>query len=422
MADLTAFEDKHVFIVGAGREGKSVQRLFLASGHQRIHLLDQQDGDNYLAPIFEVPEKNRVVIKSSGVPPDNLGTTYITPTTFFFDLIKPMGATVVGITGTKGKSTTASMIAHVLSKSGVNYVFGGNIGIPMTDLLPEITTETIVVLELSSFMLLELRASPHIAVITNFFSDHLDFHGSRERYLDAKLNIVRFQSACDFYVRFSDEGEIEKLAKVFAGAEITSGRSLNVDLPQVVGEHNRALASLAVETLKLLGVSADSSVDALSSYKPLPHRLEYVRTVDNLHFVNDSIASQQDAAALGVRVVHKHYERLVGLIVGGLDRGDSVEALVRAIIEVRPQRIACLSSTGVRIRNLLPPGYECRLFEEEELELAIRWIIEENSSAHGAVLLSPGAPCYLLGERRVSTRWENFEARGAEFREIIQRL
>src|SRR3989344_1910169 len=220
---------KTVCILGFGREGRAMlQALEEMAPEAEVTIADAdpalaadagkhgvQMGSHWLQDL----DTFDVVIKSPGIPPSALAginRPYATATQVFFDSIAQSGTTVVGVTGSKGKSTTASLIHHILQtgngKPETRNILIGNIGEPAIAHLADAAKGTIFVMELSSYQLMDLTVSPHIAVITSFFPEHLDYHGSLEAYAEAKKNIVRFQGEEDIVV-FAAEGHAAEIAK-----------------------------------------------------------------------------------------------------------------------------------------------------------------------------------------------------------------
>jgi len=412
-------------MVGAGREGRSFQAFCerFQLGHKSLTVVDQLSGQSYLEPVLQVPVSDRIIVKSSGVPPIAIPAVYTTPTVLFFEIARQCQARIVGVTGTKGKSTTTALIHAMLLEEGIEHDFGGNIGIPMLDLIDQIKPGRIAILELSSFMLHELRISPNLSVITNILVDHLDMHGSMQNYHEAKRNIVRFQGASDFAVCL-DSCSIVKEWINLTPAQLRTVSNLvwqSTKAPTLLGSHNQQLAALAREAANILGVSTAAMDRVLGSFRPLPHRLEFVGKRRGIIYINDSIASQPDAAIAGILAVQERFGGVGGLIVGGVDRGNDLGPLAQAIVAASPKAVALIGDTAdlllERIREpLLPRCAE----KKSSMGDAVAWL-EENCSAGDVILLAPGCPSYSLsGGRRSNSAWKNYEERGQAFRAAAQ--
>ncbi|PZS10317.1 MAG: UDP-N-acetylmuramoyl-L-alanine--D-glutamate ligase, partial [Chloroflexi bacterium] len=217
-------------------------------------------------------------------------------TTLFFDLCP---GKIVGVTGSSGKTTTSGLIFQILSESGKDAVIGGNIGDPMLDLLPSIGSATLVVLELSSFQLLLLRRSPHVAVVTNITPNHLDRHGTLDAYTAAKRHVVEHQNSEDYAVLNSDDPRVRSFSKhtsasvAWFGTRATNGAALRhntvvfsegrqetpvipaPDIP-LLGKHNVENVMAAVTCCRILDVATAAMAEGIRSYRPAPHRLQIV--------------------------------------------------------------------------------------------------------------------------------------------------
>jgi len=217
---MISFKDKKIAVIGAGIEGLASEKFFKAHGAE-VTLLDQKDGKEYLDNL----EKFDLVVRSPGVKPillKHLDKSKITSQTKIFFELCP--CKIIGVTGTKGKGTTASLIYEMLKKQGLDVYLGGNIGNPPLDFLDKLKKDSIAVLELSSFQLQDLDKSPHIAVVLMVTSEHLDYHKDTTEYVNAKRNILRFQSKDDFAIVNKDypasnesdiytEGQIYKVSR-----------------------------------------------------------------------------------------------------------------------------------------------------------------------------------------------------------------
>ncbi|HWJ51646.1 MAG TPA: UDP-N-acetylmuramoyl-L-alanine--D-glutamate ligase, partial [Solirubrobacteraceae bacterium] len=268
------------------------------------------------------------------------------------------GEGVIGVTGTKGKSTTAALIAHIASAAGRTVQLAGNIGVPALDLLDEDVAEVTVV-ELSSYQLADLGTGPEVAVITNLFREHTDWHGSEDAYRADKLRILGLPG-----VRVAVVGEREeRIARahpdievevfgvvggwepadggVFLGGEL---KLAGADLP-LHGEHNALNLCAALMALEALGVELPDLPRALVDFRPLAHRLETVLERNGVTWVDDSISTTPESA---LAALASFPGRDVVLIGGGQDRGQDYAALGRALAE-RGVTVIGVPSTGSRL-------------------------------------------------------------------------
>ena len=316
---------------------------------------------------------------------------------------------IIGVTGTKGKSTTTAMLEAVLSPHFKTWA-GGNIGRSLLFDLPSIRPDDVVVLELSSYMLAHLaplRWSPHVAVVTMISADHLDWHGGVDNYLDAKRNILRFQNSTDFAVL----AESSELARSTPASIVRYGLENRrpFELP-VPGVHNQLNAQAAfAAAAACLGVSWDHAQAALKDFRALPHRLELVHESAGVHYVNDSIATIPDAA---VAALWSFPARKVIQIVGGRLKDAPVSDLCAALAE-RAKAVLCIGETGPDIADTITRSVDApaSVYLCHDLPTAVR--VAKAVAAHGdVVLLSTGCKSY--------DQFAHFEERGDAFRKLVR--
>lgn len=314
---------------------------------------------------------------------------------------------IVGVTGTKGKSTTTALLGRMLATTFTTHV-GGNIGKPLLLDLDAIAPDDVVVLELSSFMLEYLRDlqwSPHVAVVTMLSADHLDWHGSAEAYLDAKRLIVRHQKPGDVAVLAEGGEHTEELRRLTRGRVVTfstDGRPFELNVP---GWHNQFNCQAAWTAARELGVTFDAAQRAVREFPGLPHRLHLVHEAGGVRWFDDSIATIPQAA---VAALDSFPPRTVLQIVGGSDKGLDFSGLAAALRE-RAKAVFCIGTTGPRIAALIAAGagpdgapvHECG-----DLAAAVR-LAKSAAAAGDVVLLSTGCASY--------DQFANFEQRGDLF-------
>src|SRR3989344_6819930 len=313
---LEKFKDKKVLILGFAREGKSTSGVFKKYlPNQRIDIADKNINKNYLKNL----NRYDVVFKSPGIPnklkeikiAKEKGVIFTSQTKIFLELFNSQ---TIGITGTKGKSTTSSLIYHILKFAGKKVTLLGNIGKPIFDYLNNVNDDQIFVVELSSHQLSDITVSPRIAVLLNIFPEHLDYYEDFDDYKKAKENIFKFQKPTDIYI--SDE-------------DIN-----NFHLPKIktnlIGLHNihNIKASFLV-SLKL-DVSQDDIIKAISTFEPLVDRLERVREINGIKFVVDGLATIPEASLAGI---DSFINKSITLILGGFDRGVSFASFGKELIK-----------------------------------------------------------------------------------------
>jgi UDP-N-acetylmuramoylalanine--D-glutamate ligase len=329
-------------------------------------------------------------------------------------------AKVVGVTGTKGKSTTTALLGRMLEGSGFGVQgsarkvwVGGNIGKSLLGDLERIGPDDLVVLELSSFMLEYLREakwSPHVAVVTMLAVDHVDWHGSAEAYIEAKKGIVKFQTEKDWAVLGAEVERAKEFALETRGKVLwfnASGRRFDLRVP---GEHNQFNAQAAFAAASILGVTWEEAQRAVADFGGLPHRLELVHERNGVRYFNDSIATIPEAAVAALRAFEP---RTVVQIVGGASKGSDFGAMCQALNE-RAKAVLCIGQTGVEIEALLrtnagPRGRAVHNCETLEAAMARA---KEIARQGDVVLLSTGCASY--------GQFVNFEERGQRFAKLAR--
>jgi len=277
------FAGKKICILGFGREGRAMADaltnhakgcvITIADKNEKMVVpkeFAQQTGEGWLSNL----ETFDVVIKSPGIPPlpaiTRLGEKTTTSTQIFLDSVKDSGAIVIGVTGSKGKSTTSTLIHTILKHAGVDSHLIGNIGEPAISHLQEAKSNTIFVHEMSSYQLMDLTSSPDIAVITAFFPEHLDYHGSLEAYLEAKKHITRFQTKNNTVIFNAESAEAKDIAAESKGTKFSyTIKDSPVDLDEILlkGKHNLGNIAAAYKVCKLLDVHDEFLVKSSRSLK-----------------------------------------------------------------------------------------------------------------------------------------------------------
>lgn len=322
----------------------------------------------------------------------------------------------IGITGTKGKSTTTAMLGKMLAPHFKTWV-GGNIGASLLADLRNIKPDDVVVLELSSFMLEYLRPerfSPHIAVVTMITADHLDWHGQVEAYVDAKRNIVRFQKPTDFAIlpatTIPNAGAdaIESLARLTPAKII---RFADTDAPfalNVPGPHNQLNAQAAFAAAVCLGITRDQAQHALTDFAALPHRLQLVHEANGIRWIDDSIATGPDAA---IAALNSFPPNTVIQIVGGKDKTLDMTPLAAALAR-RAKTTICQGATGPQIAALIrQAAARADVREAADLGSAIK-LARTIARPGDVVLLSPGYASF--------DQHANYQARGQAFARLAR--
>ncbi len=417
IADLA---DRRVAIWGFGREGHAVvsalrqrlptQALTLFCSAAEVDAarafdaaLDIVTGE----PDAAVLGQFDLVVKSPGISaykPAVLaaqaqGTQFTSGTALWFG--ENPQARVIAVTGTKGKSTTSAMIAHLARSLSVRTALAGNIGLPLLELLDQCAE--LWVIELSSFQTGE--AGPlELGVVTSLYEEHLDWHGSRERYVADKLKLA--DAARTLLVNGLQANLLQRTGAhpqrlLFGQAEgwhvaddvICQGTQRVFPVTQLAapGLHNALNACAALAALEAIGLDALAAAPSLASFRPLPHRLQPLGEHDGRHWVNDSISTTPLATLAALESLHG---RTVTVLVGGHDRGLDWTPFVEAMRTASAHAVVCMGSNGARIETALrAAGVGCPVLLVDDLASAVE-AARRRTPAHGVILLSPGAPSF----------------------------
>jgi len=383
-----------------------------------------------------------LIIKNPGVPPDSpyiaraleRGARVETDIGIFLDQTASRSRVIIGVTGTKGKSTTASLIHAILCMQG-HTLIGGNITVSVLDLLDQVREDTTVVLELSSFQLGDMREkgySPQVAVFTNFLDDHLNYYSDREKYFEDKRIIYCYQKRGDLLV-LNRENQVYSMVSANEGVRSVSfgmgtnfqgdgayldgnrimfrksGQSMRImstESIQIPGKHNLYNVLAAVSTVLAMGVDTRMVKEGITNFKGLPHRLEHVATRGGVKFINDSAATTPDAAVQGVSSLGGP----VTLIAGGADKGLGLGSFVDTM-NGKVEHLVLLEGSGTQ--RLLQQDLKVPYTLFDNLEDAVRHAFKI-SAPGSAVLLSPGFASFGM--------FKNEFDRGDRFRDLVLRI
>lgn len=423
------FANKNVVIWGYGREGQATYRFIRRLlPEQNLTIVESKAG-----PSLEKAKADTIhtsclceadvnlnsfdlILKSPGIViPDCIDVSKITGEAELF--IKHYRDHIVGITGTKGKSTTTSLVAELL-KEKYQVCLVGNIGIPCFEAIDEMEARAYAALELSCHQLEICRYSPKYAVFLNLYEEHLDHYGTMEKYGLAKSHIFTNQIQGDTVIMHEEMKDFIKLSlntPYLIGKDITAhgttlcipGHQLDASSAKLIGEHNYRNLAVAYFIANKLGVSDESVKKAIASFRPLAHRLEELGEYKGIRFINDSISTIGQSCIQALESI----ENVDTVLVGGMDRGieyDEVEDYLHARKDVH---VIFMYATGKRIysemeqKGLLRPG----LYQVENLEEAVA-LARKLTRPHHACVLSPAASSY--------DHFKNFEHRGDVFRKL----
>ena len=352
-------------------------------------------------------------------------------------LMKLTPATIIGVTGSDGKTTTTSLIYSILKNAGYNTYLGGNIGIPLFTKLNEMKPNDIVVLELSSFQLMGMDVSPHIGVITNITPNHLNIHKDYEEYINAKKNIFKYQNKDDYIILNYDNDITRNCAKeakskviFFSGKEkLENGfivdnkiikkcedgiRTHILDCKDVLlrGEHNFENIATAIAATSSL-VDIDKSIDTIKEFKAVEHRLEYVRTINDVKWYNDSVSSSPTRTIAGL----KSFDEDIVLIAGGYDKNLDYTPIAKPILK-KVKTLILLGQTSGKIFDAVKEEEEKEnknidIFMVNTLEEAVN-LARKQAKVGEIVLFSPASASFDM--------FKNFADRGNKFKDLVNKL
>jgi UDP-N-acetylmuramoylalanine--D-glutamate ligase len=346
-------------------------------------------------------------------------------------------APVIGITGSEGKTTTTTIIGLIMEAAGRKVHVGGNIGTPLIQEVEGYSQDELVVLELSSFQLMTMTESPHISVVTNVTPNHLDIHTSMDEYVHAKGNICRYQGAEDLVVLNKDNKLTAAMGKETPGRVMwfsrqtedadafVRGEDLFLRLngePQLLmnrhdflvgGWHNVENVLAAALAATAAGATLDDIRQAVRAFRGVEHRQEFVREINGVRYINDSIASSPTRTAAGLRALNNP----MYLIVGGYDKHIPFDELGRQIAE-RVEGVAIIGATGDKLEAAIEAGMKAsgrrvKTARLQNLAEAVQWCSSQ-AAPGSVVLLSPACASF--------DQFKNFEERGRLFKELVNAL
>ena len=407
-----------IAILGYGKEGRSAEEYFARKGAE-IKVFDNFESEDLDKNDFSEYD---LILRSPSVPPR---PGFSSMTRYFFDNVK---APVIGVTGTKGKGTTCSMIAEILRALGRKVYLVGNIGKPSIDILDEVTKDDVVVYEMSSFQLWDMEKSPKIAVVLRIEPDHLNIHKDFDDYVNAKGHIAEFQNESGSVVYFKDNVYSVEIAKKSKGkkipypnAERTKQMDELLDSLNVPGEHNKENAEAALTAVaEFLGISLNELIDnnfdklkkALQNFKGLPHHIEFVRNVNGVDYYDDSFSASYPSLEVAIK---SFPNKKVVLIAGGKDRGLDLTPMKRTIFDaINLEKAILIGETRMKLAD---GEDENKFILADDFEMAIKIAKElaESVAKNGektVVLLSPGAASFDM--------FKDFYDRGDKFRQIVE--
>lgn len=439
---------KKIAILGFGMEGKSTYRFIRNYTDMPITIIDKNEvydknkellegdnnlnfviGDEYLNNL----EQYDLVIKSPGVITKDIDTSNISFTSQLELLLMVNKDHVIGITATKGKSTTTSLTYEVLRANGIDAKIVGNIGKPIFDEIENMTKDTYMVVEMSALQLEFVTHSPHIAVILNLYEDHLDHAGTVEHYHENKLQIFKHQTVQDYAIYCSDIEPLNSYIDDQYKARKYRVQMHNKDIDlhttyiykdmvylnqkeifdvntelHLVGEHNIRNIMVVLTISEIMELDLKKSIDAIKNFKPLEHRIEYVGKFDGIIYYNDSIATIPNATISAIKAL----KNVDTLIFGGMDRGIDYSDFINFLDSGIVRNLICMPTTGYKIANKLK-NKNINKYNIETLEEAVAKA-REITNKDMICLLSPAAASYEY--------FKNFEEKGRAYKNLVKNV
>ena len=452
-----SLKGKKVFFLGAGRSHRQLIEKYAGLGAE-VTLCDKKSleqlgdlgkkyadlgvkfclGDRYLDSLCDAD----IIFRTPGIDwtkPEiqkaiAAGVTVTSEMESFFDFCPCM---IIGVTGSDGKTTTTTVIATVLKEAGFKVHLGGNLGVPLFPIIDEVEPADIAVVELSSFQLISMRKSPHIAVVTNVTPNHLDHHKDMAEYIGAKANIVKYQNYNDIAV-FNAENDVTRDMSKLARGEVRwfskcrhvgNGAFLDeqkhlwgvdcgneyhvMDLNGIKlrGDHNKENLSTAYAAVKGL-VDDETFMKVAKSFPGVEHRIEFVRKINDVDYYNDSIGTSPTRTIAGLR----SFTEPMILIAGGYDKKISYAPLAEEIMRSSVKTVLLCGATAARIdEEIRKCDPECKICIEhlQDVPACVKRA-HEIAVPGDVVFFSPASASFDL--------YVDFEARGRHFKQLVKDL
>jgi len=441
---------KKILVMGLGVSNRPLVRLLLTYGCDvtGCDKTPREQFDNELKELEKLGCKMKVgegylndlsadmVFRTPGMHPNipalkalrDGGAEVTSEMEVFFELCP---CTILAVTGSDGKTTTTTLISEMLKASGKRVWLGGNIGTPLLPLIDQIQDTDYAVVELSSFQLMDMRRSPHVAVVTNLAPNHLDVHKDMEEYIQAKVNLFRFQNQEDILIVNADNGITSEFVgngttRYFSySGKVKTGTYLDgdviyrngtpvLDKKEIVipGEHN--VENYMTAILAVDGLVEDETIRQVArTFGGVEHRIEFVREIDGVRFYNDSIASSPTRTIAGL----KSFPQKVILLAGGYDKKIPYDVLGPHIVE-HVKAVYLCGATADKIRAAVenasgytpgnPALIDCADLKDATLKAA------QDAKSGDVVLMSPASASF--------DQFRNFEVRGNYFKALVKEL
>ena len=435
---------KRILLLGYGREGQSTWNVLRRLGtYEALDIADlkapaavPEDGTVWhTGPDYQkCMDDYDVVFKSPGIvlerPENEYRCSILSQTEVFFQCFRDQ---IIGITGTKGKSTVTTLLYHLLKQAGMDALLVGNIGIPALDHMEEVKPDTRIVFELSCHQLEYMTVSPHIGILVNIHEEHLDHYGTMEKYVEAKHHIFKNQGPDDILICnvqcLPEEGTCPS-GLIRAGMD-GSGKELDVvqeqdgtwvhfrgksfciptDEIKLLGQHNYFDIGVAYGVCSILGMDDQVFARGLKTYEPLPHRLQYIGEREGVKYYDDSISTICDTTIQALKTL----KDTDTVLIGGMDRRIDYRELIEYLSDCQVPHIILMEATGKRIYQEIHKYYpefknRARLILAEHLEDGVK---------RARQITRPGTSCVLSPAAASYGIFRNFEERGETFSRLV---
>ena len=441
---IEKLKDKKIAILGFGKEGKSTYNFIRRHSNQALTILDKNDilkgneyleedknvtiitGDTYLDNLNDYD----MIIKAPGIAMLDVDIESIEDKlTSQLELILEVDKkNIIGITGTKGKSTTTSLLYSIIKDQKENTFLLGNIGNPIFDYIEDFNEDSTLVIEMSSHQLEFVKNSPHIGVILNLYQDHLDHTGTLEKYHNDKMHMFKYQGKDDigiydgqneYLINLVSKNNYESNLLCFKVNEksdiyikdnmIYYNEEMIYDGNQernLIGSHNLKNIMVVLLIAKLLNLNIENATKVINEFKPLEHRLEKVGTYNNITYFNDTIATIPEATISGINGLGN----VDTLIFGGMDRNIDYSKFIEFLKNSNVSNLIGLPDTGYKICNELKNTNK-NIYTVETIDEAVD-IADTVTKKDHICLLSPAASSY--------NKFKNFEEKGNYYKNVIK--
>ena len=438
---MSNFENKKICILGFGKEGKATYNyirkyeLLLPITIMDKKYKEIELDDPYVTLMdtnYDVLKEFDMIFKTPGISLNDIDITpfkdKITSQLEYF--LENTKAYTIGITGTKGKSTTSSLMYKILADQGMKTYLVGNIGNPILDILDETDENTYVVLELSAHQLEYIKHSVNIGIVLNLYEEHLDHFKSLEHYYDSKMNMALFQKRGDHFIFNADNDALWNYTKenkykgtLYEVSENTNDSYAYMDKNYIyiekknmfdinteinlTGRHNLVDIMFTIAASSILKLDMTKVTNSIKEFMPLEHRLELVGKYNEVIYYNDSISTIPETCINAIEAL----KNVNTLILGGMDRGIDYNKLIMFLRMSSVENVICMPDTGLKIMEEIKDVK--KTFAVKDVEEAVK-VANKVTKKNMICLLSPAASSYNL--------YKNFEERGKVFKDAVRKL